>query len=81
MSEKRSRKTYREIIFDIFKVLNDGNSHNADEIAKLTGCSWRAVIHWLDLIVKIQNMPRVERERVGRVNIYRVPFEQARRRL
>jgi len=74
------RKNNREIVEAIFKVLNDGNVHNADEIARLSGCSWRSVVNWLDLIVKIQSMPKVERERIGRVNIYRVPFEQARRR-
>ena len=81
MSKKRTRKTYEELVDGIFKVLNDGNRHNADEIARLVGCSWRAVINWLDLIVKIQRMPKVERERVGRINIYSVPFEQTRRRV
>lgn len=68
------------IIDGIFKVLNDGDRHNADEIARLVGCSWRGVIHWLDIINRIQGMPRVERARVGRVNIYWIPFEETRRR-
>ncbi len=78
---ERSRKTYEEMVNGIFRVLSDGNRHNADEIARLVGCSWRGVIHWLDLIAKIQRMPKVEMERVGRVNIYWIPFEKTRRRL
>lgn len=77
---RRDRRSRREMIEGIFKALNDGRTHNADEIAKLSGLSWSSVIRWLDMVVMIQNYPKVSRERVGRTNIYQVPFEQTRRR-
>lgn len=77
---KVERKTQTEIIDGLFKALNDGRSHNADEISRLSDLSWSSVIRWFDLIVLIQDQPRVSRERVGRTNIYQIPFEQTRRR-
>lgn len=70
-----------EIIEGVFKALNDGKAHNADEIARLSGLSWSSVIRWLDIVVMIQDKPRVSRDRVGRINIYQIPFEQTRRRV
>ena len=80
MRNRATRKTQQSIITDIMKVLNDGRTHNADEIAKLSGVSWSTAINWLDNIVLIQNYPRVFRDRVGRTNLFGIAIEQARRR-
>ena len=76
--KKIVRKMQVEIIKGIFDALRDGRIHNADELSRLSGLSWSSVIRWLDLIVMIQEYPFVSRERVGRVNLYKVPFEQTR---
>jgi len=77
---RAKRKTQAELIEGIFKALKDGRSHNADEISRLSGLNWSSVIRWLDLICLIQNYPKVSRERVGRANIFQIPFEELRRR-
>lgn len=75
----RKRTSQEDIVRGLFKTLNDGRTHNADEIAKLCKLSWGSVINWMNLIVMIQSGPQVGRERVGRTNLYHIPFEQVRR--
>ena len=81
MARRRHRSSYKDIVDGIFKALNDGEMRTADEVAKLAGCSWQAVINWLDLIMKIQKAPQVNFKRTKRINFYWIPFEQARKRM
>lgn len=73
--KKKCRRSGQvRIIEALFKVLNDGRTHTAQEVSKLSEVSWNTVVSWMDLIVTIQEKPRIERERVGRTNLYHMPF-------
>jgi len=65
----RGRKKSREILDGIFNILNDGNMHNVGEIADHVGCNWMTVMRWLNMIVKIQNMPKVKMARAGKIYV------------
>jgi len=72
--KKRVRSGQIRIVEALFKVLGDGRTHTAQEVSKLSEVSWNTVVSWMDLIVVIQEKPHVERERVGRTNLYHMPF-------
>jgi hypothetical protein len=54
------RKTTLKIIQGIYKVLEDGKFHTISEISGLAKSNWRTVKNQVDLVTKIQELPKIE---------------------
>ena len=58
--ESTQRKTTLKIIEGIYKALNDGKFHTISEISSLAKSNWRTVKNQVDLVQKIQRLPKIE---------------------
>jgi hypothetical protein len=78
-----SRKSREDIVYAIMGALSGWNYVTIEELAHRTGSSREMVWRWLSLMVKIQDMPRVQSARVGEgsIGIFRVLAKRARWRL
>ena len=74
---RSSRKSHEDIVYAIMEALPVRNYVTIEELARRTGSSWETVWRWLSLMMKIQDMPRVQSARVGEGSI--VPSESWRR--
>lgn len=59
-NESFQRKTTIKIIEGIYNALEDGKFHTISEIASLAKSNWRTVKNQIDLVAKIQEMPKIE---------------------
>ena len=48
------------IIENIFNVLQDGNLHTISNISKQAKSHWKTVKNQIEIILKIQEMPKIE---------------------
>ena len=71
-SSRSSRKSYEDIVDAIIEVLPVRNYVTIEELARKTGSSWETVWRWLSLMIKIQDMPRVQsmKSPLGRGEVY-----------
>ena len=69
---RKSRKSDRELVDAIIEALPVRSFTTIEEISRRTGSSWGTVWRWLQLIIYIQNEPRVERMKspLGRGDVY-----------
>ncbi len=58
--ESAQRKTTLKIIEGIYKALKDGKFHTISEISGLAKSNWRTVKNQVDLVKKIQDLPKIE---------------------
>ncbi len=70
---RSSRKSHEDIVYAIMEALPVRNYVTVEELTRRTGSSWERVWRWLNLMMKIQDMPRVQSARVGEGSI--VPSE------
>jgi hypothetical protein len=72
-NQSKSRKSYEELVDSIIEALPVQTYTTIEEISRQTESSWETVYRWLKLIIKIQEMPRVEKmpSPYGRGSIYR----------
>jgi hypothetical protein len=54
------RKNMNEIVTNIFNVLQDGDIHTISDISRETKSHWRTIKNHIDIIAKIQEMPKIE---------------------
>ena len=59
-TESLQRKTTIKIIEGIYNALEDGKFHTISDIASLAKSNWRTVKNQIDLVKKIQEMPKIE---------------------
>ena len=59
-NESFQRKTTIKIIEGIYNALEDGKFHTISEIASLAKSNWRTIKNQIDLVAKIQEMPKIE---------------------
>ncbi|MFX1444824.1 MAG: hypothetical protein ACFFHV_15535 [Promethearchaeota archaeon] len=59
-NESAQRKTTLKIIEGIYNALEDGKFHTISEISGLAKSNWRTVKNQVDLVKKIQELPRIE---------------------
>ena len=57
---EKERKNTLKIIENIFDVLEDGNLHTISNISRQTKSHWNTIKNQVDLILKIQEMPKIE---------------------
>ena len=71
-SSRSSRKSYEDIVEAIMEALPVRNYVTIEEVARRTGSSWETVWRWLSLIMKVQDMPRVQsmKSPLGRGEVY-----------
>jgi len=69
----KSRKSYEELVEAIMEALPVRSYTTIEDVVRKTGSSWETVWRWLQLIIKIQGLPRVEmmRSPLGRGEVYR----------
>ena len=54
------RKRLTTIVDNIYKALEDGKYHTISEISKEAKSNWKTIKKQVDLITKIQEMPKLE---------------------
>ncbi|MFX1394244.1 MAG: hypothetical protein ACFFAH_11780 [Promethearchaeota archaeon] len=54
------RKNTIQIIESIYKVLEDGKYHTISEISRLAKSNWSTVKNQINIIVKIQKLPKLD---------------------
>lgn len=69
---RKSRKSDRELVDAIMEALPVRSFTTVEEISRRTGSSWGTVWRWLQLIIHIQNEPKVEQMKspLGRGDVY-----------
>lgn len=65
-TSRKPRKSYDDIVDDIIEALPVRSVASVQQIAEAIGSSWETTWKWLDLIKKIQGLPRIESVKVGR---------------
>ena len=73
MTPRRSEKSYEEIVDAIIDALPVRTDTNITAIARDIGSSWETVNRWLQLIMHVQGLPKVQSTRspYGRGEVYR----------
>ena len=73
MTPRRSEKSYEEIVDAIIDALPVRTDTNITAIARDIGSSWETVNRWLQLIMHVQGLPKVQSKRspYGRGEVYR----------
>jgi hypothetical protein len=69
---RSSRKSHEDIVYAIMEALPVRHYVTIEELARRTGSSWETVWRWLSLMMKIQDMPRVQsmKSPLGRGEVY-----------
>ena len=69
---RSSRKSHEDIVYAIMEALPVRNYVTIEEFARRTGSSWETVWRWLSLMMKVQDMPRVQsmKSPLGRGEVY-----------
>ncbi|MFX1239007.1 MAG: hypothetical protein ACFFAS_04335 [Promethearchaeota archaeon] len=57
---KPTRKTALEIIAKIFEVLQDNKLHTISDISRQSNIHWKSIKNQLDIILKVQDLPKIE---------------------
>ena len=68
----KSRKSYEELVDAIVEALPVRSFTTIEDVVRRTGSSWETVWRWLQLVIRIQGLPRVEKMRspLGRGEVY-----------
>ena len=69
----KTRKSSMELVEAIVEALPVQSFTTVEELSRRTGSSWETVWRWLQLIIRVQELPRVEKQPspYGRGDIYR----------
>ena len=69
---RSSRKSHEDIVYAIMEALPVRHYMTIEELSRRTGSSWETVWRWLSLMMKIQDMPRVQsmKSPLGRGEVY-----------
>ena len=61
VSESASlRKSSIKIVENIFQALDDGKFHTISDISRISRSNWRTIKNQVELIKKIQELPKIE---------------------
>jgi len=66
------KKTKKEIIENIYDVLQDGKIHTISDISHQIKSHWRTVKNQVDIILKIQEKPKIEILRASKQTLVRI---------
>ena len=54
------RKSSKKIVENIFQALEDGKFHTISDISRASKSNWKTIRHQVELIKKIQELPKIE---------------------
>ena len=54
------RKSSIKIVENIFNALDDGKFHTISDISRTSKSNWKTIKHQVELIKKIQELPKIE---------------------
>jgi hypothetical protein len=68
----KSRKSYEELVDAIVEALPVRSFTTIEDVVRRTGSSWETVWRWLQLVIHVQGLPRVEKMKspLGRGEVY-----------
>ena len=70
--EKATRKIASEIIDEIFEVLSDKKIHTISDIASNTKSHWKTIRNQIDIILKVQEKPKIELLKASKQTLVRI---------
>lgn len=73
MTSSKPRKPYWVLVDDLIDALPVRRDATVEEIRRKAGCGWSTASRWLDLIIHIQELPRVMKSRrpSGQGDVYK----------